>query len=156
MLVVQAGRCSMTPVPAVSAPVTPVPLERLAPGPGSYTYYSGIDGSLRVVIRDATRWREYWQMIHQREYPQPPLPAVDFARRMVLLVAAGRRPSGGYTIRIESAADRGGVLAVAIREERPGHGCILTAAISTPVDLALVAVRDSVRFSGDVAVQRCE
>jgi hypothetical protein len=51
--------------------------------------------SLRLVISDAATLGLWWQRATaQAPEPKPPLPSVDFARDMVLLVSAGRRNLG--------------------------------------------------------------
>lgn len=149
-----ATRCRAPTEPA--APPRPVPLVRFTGAPGPYEWYSGIDDSLHLAIRDAGRWRHYWTAIHRRVSPQPPLPRVDFRREVVILAALGRRPSGGYSVRIDSAVESGGVLRVHVARLVPGRGCILSAAVTTPVDVVRLATRaDSVVFVEQRTVDDC-
>lgn len=154
LLVATVGRCRV-PTGGMGGR-RPVPIVRFTGAPGSYAYYSGIDDSLHVAIRDRAQWQRYWTAIHRRISPQPPLPDVDFAREIVLLAAMGRRPSGGYVLRIASASEMAGVLRVDVERREPGRGCILNAALTSPVDLVRVVSRaDSVVFVEHRRVEDC-
>lgn len=133
-----------------------MPVVRFTGAPGSYAYYSGIDDSLHVVIRDRPRWRQFWTSIHSRILPRPTLPEVDFGREIVLLAAMGRRPSGGFSLRIVAATESADVLRVDVERREPGRGCILSAAVTSPVDIARVESRaDSVLFVEHRRVEDC-
>jgi hypothetical protein len=53
------------------------------------------------VVQDAGQLREVWARATSRQQVPPPAPEVDFAREMLLVVAAGRR-SPEDRIRIDS------------------------------------------------------
>ena len=140
--------------------VTPgrtIAVERLRDDERSFTSYSGIDDSLRMVVRDERAWRNVWQAIHRRMVPVPPIPPVDFAREMVIVAAMGKRPSGGFAIRVDSAMDLGDSLEIVVRTEAPGQGCLRDASITQPLDLVLLPARPlPVRFRDHSVVERCE
>lgn len=134
----------------------PLPVDRFHRAPTAFAIYSGIGDSLRVIIRDQTSWRSYWALVHAGMTPVPPVPPVDFRRDMVVLAALGRRPSGGFDIVVDSAYLRDGVVEVVVRRTVPGHGCILTAALTQPVDLARIPARaEPVRFEEHTTVEDC-
>ena len=134
----------------------PLPIGRFRSEPAGYTAYSGIDDSMRVVIADATSWRLYWQRVHARVSPVPPLPAVDFARDMVILAALGTRRSGGYGVRVDSAYDAGEFVEVVVWRSAPGAGCLVTAAFTQPVDVVRIPSRKvPVRFRERATVEPC-
>lgn len=126
---------------------TPVPVERFRGGATAFTSYSGLTDSMQVVLRDSVAWRQLWQRINSPFLPQPPLPAVDFGRDMVVVTALGNRPSAGYDVVIERAdVDTSGV-EVAVRRTLPAAGCPVAAVETQPVDLARLPATDRpVRF----------
>ena len=136
---------------------TPLPIARFRSAPSGFTAYSGIDDSLRVVVEDVARWEMYWRRVHARMTPAPPVPAVDFAREMVILAALGLRGSGGYGILVDSAYDAGAYVEVVVRRTAPGSGCLVTAAFTQPVDLVRIPARKvPVRFRERVTVEPCD
>ena len=100
-----------------------------------FTQYSGIPDSQRVVIRDASAWRQYWTVIHRPFIPAPAVPEVDFAREMVVLAALGTRSTGGFVIRIDSVVTDSARVLVQVTRIVPGRGCAVPAAVTQPVDL---------------------
>ena len=71
------------------------PDRSLAPVPERNRLYyddtGGITDSVRLVVRDAERFRDLWNRATERRADPPPLPAIDFGEEMVLVVAAGRK-----------------------------------------------------------------
>ncbi len=96
------------------------------------------------VVRDAGVWREVWSDL--RGGAPSGRPRVDFARHMLVLVAAGERPTGGYAIRVSSVVRRDGRLVVRAQERTPGTGCITTQVLTAPYQVIRVA-RSSRRVS---------
>ncbi|HUF34738.1 MAG TPA: protease complex subunit PrcB family protein [Gemmatimonadales bacterium] len=89
----------------------------------------------RQVIRDAGTLAEVWTGL---EAGQPPI--VDFTREVVILAAAGERPTGGHEISVRRAAIENGRLVVEVLETSPGPNCMTTMALTQPaVLLALPA-----------------
>jgi hypothetical protein len=68
---------------------------------------SGLQDSVRIVIRDAAQLRDVWGRATSRQMSPPPLPAIDFEDEMVLAVGAGRM----------TVEDRIRVDSVVVREE---------------------------------------
>lgn len=124
---------SFDPVP--SGPT--IPMTRLRAEPYSFTFYSGLVTSERLVVRDAAAWQTLWNRIHSGRTPTPPLPAVDFSRDMVVVVAMGQKSSGGYNILLERATEEAGDgIAIAVLSSSPGANCVVTMAVTAPVDIA--------------------
>jgi hypothetical protein len=136
---------------------TPIPIVRLRAEPYSFTYYSGMDTPARLVIRDAVEWRVVWNEIHRRQSPLPTLPAVDFAREMIVIAALGSHSSGGYGILVDRAFEAGtSAISVAIRSISPGPRCGVTAAFTQPVDIARIPRRGNVRFVEHAEITDCK
>ena len=134
----------------------PIPLVRLRAEPYSFTYYSGLDTSTRLVVRDAEAWAGIWAEIWRGHSPTPPLPQVDFARDMLIVAGLGTRPSGGYSIFVDRASAQPGSIDVVIRTEAPGNNCAVAGALAQPVDIArLPRSSESVRFHEQSLVRDC-
>ncbi len=54
-----------------------------------HAYYSGLDTTVRLLIRDADSWARIWVKLTSRRQPQPPLPRVDFRTEGVLVAVLG-------------------------------------------------------------------
>ena len=124
-----------------------VPVTRLGRGATAYTTYSGLNDSVRAVIRDSAEWSAVWKGITRPFYPAPTVPQVDFDRDMVVVAALGARSTGGYDIVIEGARQDSSTIEIALRTSSPAPGCPVSAATTQPVDLATIpASSRSVRF----------
>ena len=104
--------------------------------------YSGYTERERLVIRTSEEWSAAWTRIIHGSSSAPSAPAVNFDHEMVVLVAMGRRMTGGYSIIVDGVYDSGGRIFVAVREKSPGAGCIVTEALTAPVDAVRVPRRD--------------
>lgn len=119
-------------------PGSQIPLARFRPDTFAYAAYSGLTESQRSVIEDEASWEDLWTRIHAVMSPAPALPSVDFSEDVVIVAALGSRPSGGYAIRIDTVQQTGAGIEVLVRQVRPGPGCGVTTAITSPVDLVRV------------------
>jgi hypothetical protein len=138
----------------VSGPLT---VTRLRAEPYSLTFNSGIFDSARVVIQGEAAFRQSWTQIWNRQWPEPELPQVDFAREQVIVAALGARNSGGYGIIIESAYQHADYVEVVVHKTSPGSRCATTAALTQPVDAARIpATALPVRFRERSTVIGCD
>lgn len=128
--------CSASVAPA--EPDRTVALVRLRPEPYPLTYYSGLDQAERMVVRDEATWGQVWVAIWRGHSPLPPVPQVDFEREMLVVVALGGRPTGGFGIFADSAFMEGEGLVIRVRTIAPGSRCFTTGALTQPVDVARV------------------
>jgi hypothetical protein len=94
---------------------------------------TGIGESRRLVIRDANAWAQFWSELAVGDRP-----AVDFTRDVVVAVAAGQRPTGGYEIAIDRVTESAGELTVEVIERSPGPNCMTTASLTQPVDIVVI------------------
>jgi hypothetical protein len=67
-------------------------------------------------------------------------PAVDFNRDVVIVAAAGQRPTGGHEIAVTRVTQTQGGLTVEVVERAPGPNCMTTASLTQPVDIVIVPV----------------
>jgi hypothetical protein len=99
---------------------------------------TGIGESRRLVIRDANGWALFWSELGVGNRP-----VVDFNRDVVIAVAAGQRPTGGYEIVIDRVTQTDGQLTVEVVERTPGPNCMTTASLTQPVDVVVVPAADA-------------
>jgi hypothetical protein len=137
-------------------PTISVPVIRLRPGGESFTVFSGMNDSARIVVRDSAAWRRAWETIHRPFIPAPPVPRIDFERDMIVVAALGRRPTEGYGVVIEEATQDTSGMEIVVRKTSPGAGCLTPAAVTQPVDVARLPASDQpVRFRERNVVVPC-
>jgi len=94
---------------------------------------TGVGESRRLIIRDANAWAAFWSELGVGDRP-----AVDFTRDVVVAVAAGQRPTGGYEIAVDRVRQANGELTVEVVETTPGPNCMTTTSLTQPVDVIVV------------------
>jgi hypothetical protein len=109
------------------------------------TTQSRLEEKARVVVRDAAEWVRSQELLAVSAGAGPTPPAVDFERDMVILVAMGRKPTGGYDIEVSQVTRGDTLLSVTVTETAPGRSCMTTQAFTAPA----VAVRVP-RYVGQV------
>lgn len=89
-------------------------------------------------------------MVRERGLNLPDIGGHDFDREHLLLVAAGRKPSGGYGVALDDVAIRDGVLEVSVEVRSPAPDQAVTMALTSPCALLAVTPSgwDQVRVSG--------
>jgi hypothetical protein len=100
-----------------------------------FASHTGVTERRREVIRDEASWARLWAEIHAGFTPAPPLPPVDFSQHMLIAVALGTRPSGGFGIKVRSVTSRGESLEVAVLESCPAPGTMVTLSLTEPVEV---------------------
>ena len=126
---------------------TPVSGHKMAWRTLSRGLTSGLTESRRFVVRSQVEFLKLWAE-HAAEVNRPALPpAVDFEREMVLVVAMGRCPTGGYLTEVVDVELRGRTLRVLVGERSPGAGAIQIQRETQPFQfVALPAVSGRVEF----------
>jgi hypothetical protein len=124
------GAAVLILVPAAcGAQARPVPYEDLTSrvGPLEFTR----------ITRDVFRSRAALLDVLERNNPGQTirLPAVDFARREVYLVAAGPRSSTGYNLSVVEVKDEGNRIVVVVHEQTPSLGDPVSARVTYPFRL---------------------
>jgi hypothetical protein len=127
---------------SATAPRVPADAAALSSNRLEVRSYSGYTERERLVIRTAAGWTAAWAQITRNVSPRPPAPTINFDQEMVILVAMGQRPTGGYSISIEGVYDASGRLFAEVRERSPGDSCGTTQAVTAPVDAVRVPRRD--------------
>ena len=95
--------------------------------------YSGIDTRERLIIQSAAEWSSVWERIHGRQSPTPPIAQLDFNTEVGFVATMGEKPSGGYTITIDSVTrhERGSI--VYVTEKSPSDTCFTPAVLTQAV-----------------------
>jgi hypothetical protein len=94
---------------------------------------TGIGEARRLVIRDANAWADFWSELGVGDRP-----TIDFSHDVVVAVAAGQRPTGGYEIAVHKVVNNGGELTSEVVETTPGPNCMTTGSLTQPVDVVVV------------------
>jgi hypothetical protein len=131
-----------------------------------YPRWSGRSLELHAETFRAIRSQQGWDDLWRLAAPNPslqadqsiPAPDVDFTKTVVLVAALGTRPTGGYSVIIQSAFDDGAVIHVHVLEVRPtGPDCTAVTVITHPVSIALIPRSDrQVRFEISAADLDCK
>jgi hypothetical protein len=150
-LVALAGCLSESTRPGPSLEVT-----RITPSAPQPVYYSRLSDPTRLVIRDARTFAEFWARAFENPAGAPEVPQVNFADEVVIAAALGVRASGGFEIRVGEVIESRGEVAVEIISSSPGRGCVVSMALTQPLDIVKVSTRAAAyRFIERSVVHNC-
>lgn len=110
-----------------------------------YGYHTGLKSPAAFVVRTQEGWDKVWKDHNCSMIPAPLQPEVDFQREMVLCVALGQRPTGGYGLRIRSVRKDKERWRVEAVESKPAPDAICPTVLTQPYEFAIVD-----RFDGEV------
>ncbi len=117
---------------------------------------TGVEARARYVVRDQGTWTNLWSRVVSNVNPHPAAPAIDFSQDMVVAAAMGTKPTGGFSIAIDSAFTAGDSIYVVVREVSPGRGCNVTFSLTAPFAARLLPrSADPVLFVEESEVQNC-
>ena len=112
-----------------------------------YSWRAG--GAANLVIKDAGAWLALWAQhtdmpvaVGAVPPPRPALPAIDFARDMVIAVFMGQFGSGCYSIGVQSVVKFDARLQVSVLRTEPGPGAICTLAVTSPFHMVVLPRSD--------------
>ena len=98
-----------------------------------------------IAVRSHDEWVSYWESLRPRigqtmiiAPASVPQPEVDFSRNIVLVASPGCKPSGGYTVQIDSIQQDESGLTVNVVEREPGKGCAVTSTVTHPMMQVLI------------------
>jgi hypothetical protein len=149
-LTVAACGGSDTVGPPVDLPITRI----TQPG------FSGFDTPQRLVIRTQADWQTAWETLWRPTRPgppptPPPIPSIDFSRDVVIIVAAGAKPTSGYFISVDSVTATRRQATVTVKSYSPGNACQLLEVITQPVEVVAIQARDEIQFRELSEVRHC-
>jgi hypothetical protein len=102
------------------------------------SFMSGIPDRRRLLIDEPEQWTDFWAELHANIAPTPDAPSVDFDSHVVIAATMGRKPTGGYAIRIKDVTRTRDRLRVVVVETSPGAGCITIQAFTAPATAVTV------------------
>lgn len=95
---------------------------------------SNVDEARTAVASTEAEWSALWKS-HASDKA---LPKVDFAKRRVVAVFLGSRPSAGYRVEIIGVKPEGGGVVVEWSEARPKPGLLLAQVLTSPAAIASI------------------
>jgi hypothetical protein len=128
---------------------TDVAMRRLEHSPFPWSASSGFTRADLIVVREQEVWQQIWDTFRQGRRPQRAAPVIDFAKEMLVVATLGQQRSGGHNIEIVEARIAGNALQIRIEETYPAPDCIVTANITSPVDIVILP-----RHPGPIEEQR--
>lgn len=116
--------------PASYRPGESLPVWRLEP-----VELSGLTEPTQRVIQDPVEFSALWARIYSHTHSLVPVPPVDFAREIVVVVGLGKKATTGYSLHIVNAVYGypGTVVRVMVSLEEPGQNCAVSPLVSSPV-----------------------
>jgi hypothetical protein len=105
----------------------------------------------QVTVRTAAEWSALWK----EHSPTAKMPAVDFAKQMVVGLFLGSKPSTGHEVEIVGVRTEGKDLIVEYVQRQPGRGTMAAQILTEPYHLVAVAKHaGTVRFIHVPAVSK--
>lgn len=111
-------------------PAEELPITRLAKGQLSLQTEQQFE-----VITGQSQFRHFWG-----RFDQGPAPSLDFTWESVIAVFMGERPTGGYSIHVDSVMHQDDELLVEVVLQAPGPECMTTQAFTQPYEVVSVPV----------------
>lgn len=97
----------------------------------------------KLVIRDQAAWEALWAEHTAGSEPAPPLPRVDFARRMLVAVFAGRSGNSCDSLGIGAITADAGRLVVEVDERNPGANVMCALVTINPMQVVALERSDA-------------
>lgn len=94
--------------------------------------FSGIQQPLQVVVTNKTQWAELWEKHTAKKLPKSPPPEINFAKESVIVVTAGRKNTGGYSVEISDVRRSGVKTEVLVSSQQPKPGGFNIQALTAP------------------------
>ena len=107
-----------------------LPIERLAKGQHSLQTEQQFE-----VITGQSQFRHLWS-----RFDAGAPPSLDFTRESAIAVFMGERPTGGYSIHVDSVMRSDGELLVEVVLQAPGPECMTTQAFTQPYEMVSVPI----------------
>ena len=140
----------LTACDSILQPSDDLPITRL-----TQTGFGGFDAPQRVVVRSTADWEEVWRALWRRVNEAPPLPSINFSEHMVVVAAAGTKPTSGYSITVESASASRDRATITVRSVSPGNNCAVLQVLTSPIDVVRMPRRDEVTFVEVSEIRSC-
>src|SRR5918992_2197957 len=104
---------------------------------------SGQQEAKQVTVRTAAEWKALWD----EHAPAEKMPAVDFAKNMVVGIFLGSKPSAGHEVEITGVRSQDKDLIVEYAQKQPGRGTMAAQILTEPFHLVVLPKHEgTVRF----------
>ena len=100
--------------------------------------FSGLQSATNIVVTNATQWTDIWKTHSAQKRPAAPAPEVNFEKETVLIVALGRKPTGGHAVEIKSVQPSGNKVLVTATTRAPRPGGVSIQALTAPFHIVAV------------------
>lgn len=92
----------------------------------------GVEDETYYLVRTEEALRTLWNRAYGSRLQVPDVPEVNFSRETVVALFMGSRPTGGYSLEVESVTIEGGEVYVDVNRIEPGPDEITTQALTSP------------------------
>jgi hypothetical protein len=95
-------------------------------------YFTGNEGpeiATFTAVQSEPEWRKLWAELEprlsrdMRQSAPHPFPHIDFTRQTLLFAALGTKPTGGFSLSVESITENPASITVNLVALSPGKGC---------------------------------
>lgn len=107
---------------------------------------SAVDSPRQAVARNEKEFAALW-LAHAG--PAKPAPKVDFAKRTVVAVFLGSRPTAGFGVDLTGTRQNGKALVIEWRESTPDRDSMVAQVLTSPAHLASIP-----RFDGEITFEK--
>jgi len=104
--------------------------------------FSGVKDPRQEVIRDAAAWGKVWKQHSASAGSVEKIPAVDFAKEMVIAVTMGIKRTGGYMIEIARVEPTEKSLKIFVKRTSPPPGSLSIQVLTAPFHFVAVPKSD--------------
>ncbi|MCB0410136.1 MAG: protease complex subunit PrcB family protein [Flavobacteriales bacterium] len=118
---------------------------------------SGFETPQTKTITNQNEFKEIWTQAMSRFHDKPEIPAIDFEKNQVLLIALGVKNNGGYKLQMDKVVENKNSIVVNYFENKPGANCMTTQAIVFPFELIEIPKNSKkVEFVKTVKIVDCK
>lgn len=97
--------------------------------------FSGMQEPCQLVVTNKADWEALWGRHESRVEPKAKVPVVDFAKETVVVVALGRKNSGGHAVEITEVRNTGDGVEVLFKTKTPKPGGLSIQALTAPIHI---------------------
>lgn len=137
-LLLAAAACGGPTTPPARPSQVPAGAERLPADVVLDETNSGVEDASRLLIDATGEWASFHRRVFRFRSPTPERPEVDFGSAVIVAAAMGQRRTGGYGVAIEGVYLSGDTLYAEVAETSPGPQCVVTQALTAPVQAVRV------------------
>ena len=115
-----------------------------------FTGNEGPDAAIFTTVQSEPEWKKLWAELEPRlprdmhQSAPHPFPRIDFIRQTLLVAALGTKPTGGFSLSVQSITASPTSITVNLVALNPGKGCgdvinSITQITTHPIALLLIA-----------------